>query len=94
MVGDPAAQLTWIRPFCAAISAMGGAVMGVLEDMLNDPWYASAAGEGQPGQFKSMPKEDLTYGIKDVDEQEIKELIAHIRRRRQAVGELWNALLT
>jgi hypothetical protein len=59
---------------------------------IHDPWFISGGATGQVAQFKSMPKKELVYGMKDVDEAEIKKLIERIRRRSQDALSLQDKL--
>jgi len=56
--------------------------------IVHDPWYVTFEdGPGlltkplseQPAQFKSMPSKNLTFGIEEVDLEEIKKTLADIK---------------
>jgi hypothetical protein len=59
--------------------------------LIHDPWYAEKSSM-QPGQFKSMPKKKLQFGIRDVDEAAVRKTIADIRKRKDEVSKLWNKI--
>jgi hypothetical protein len=58
----------------------------------HDPWYIETQSDA-PGQFKSMPRSSLDYGLRDVDEKYIKETIRKIRARAESIRALWNPLM-
>lgn len=60
--------------------------------IIHDPWYLELKTES-PGQFKSMPKKDLRYGMADVEQHQIEQLKDRIARRTNSARALWNELL-
>jgi hypothetical protein len=61
--------------------------------IIHDPWYLELQ-TGAAGQFKSMPKKDLRYGMADVEEHQVEQLEQRIIRRTNSVRALWNDLLS
>jgi hypothetical protein len=56
--------------------------------IVHDPWYLEEAPGTATAQFKSMPKEDLYYGIKDVDKTEINQTLDAIKSIAREVDTL------
>jgi len=46
--------------------------------IVHDPWYVDES--GRTARHRSMPRGDLTYGIKDHDRQEILDTIEAIKK--------------
>jgi hypothetical protein len=63
--------------------------------IIHDPWLQEVASK-EIGQFKTMPRKDLRYGIQPVTEAYVDETLAKIQERREdatnLTGLIWHAM--